>query len=70
MIRGIDLFGYTKIESTSRLEDGKIILGGRTTRFDRNGKEVGCTVSDSVVVSFPDGTPITRDFALSIGARI
>lgn len=51
-ISGSSLFGFAVVESTSRVGGGKLILGGITKKFDRNGNMISREAVDYTTLEF------------------
>lgn len=62
MFERLDIFGHTVLENTHALENGRIVLGGSTTRYDRDGKIVEKTEFSTLSLGFSDGPMTVREY--------
>lgn len=53
-------FGRTRLEATERLENGRVVLGGKCTRYDAAGEVVEVRQWDNGSVGYDDGSPISQ----------
>lgn len=47
-----NIYGYHTLKTTSRLENGKLILGGIITKYDRDGNQVSQKSCDTISMFF------------------
>lgn len=63
MMKLSEIFGHTVLEPTHTLENGRIVLGCRTVKYDGDGKIIEKTQSSTLSLGFSDRALTSREYS-------